>query len=54
MPRFYFDVRDDDKSIRDDEGLEYVDIQGARDAAARALADVAKDVLPGRSCGKWP
>jgi hypothetical protein len=47
MPLFYFDVRDGDKFIRDEEGLEYPDLQGARDAAARALADMAKDVLPG-------
>jgi hypothetical protein len=47
VPLFYFDVRDGDEFIRDDEGLEYPDIEIARDEAARALADMAKDALPG-------
>jgi hypothetical protein len=47
MPRFYFDVRDGDKFIRDDDGLEYPDTETARDEAALALAEMAKDVLPG-------
>jgi hypothetical protein len=44
---FYFDVRDGDSIIRDDIGLEYPDIEAARDAAAVTLAEMAKDVLPG-------
>jgi hypothetical protein len=47
MPRFYFDVRDGDKFIGDDEGIECRDIDVAGDTAAAALGDMAKDVLPG-------
>ena len=47
MPRYYFDSRDGESFIEDDEGLEYPDIELARDAATAALADMAKDVLPG-------
>ena len=46
MPLFYFDVRDGQKFISDEEGLELPDIDGAREEAARALADMARDVLP--------
>lgn len=47
MHRYYFDSRDGDSFIEDDEGLEYPNIELARDAATAALADMAKDVLPG-------
>lgn len=33
--------------IRDDEGLEFANAQAARDEASRAMADLAKDYLPG-------
>ena len=49
MPRYYFDTRDDDRFIHDDEGLELLGDDAARDEAARGLADLAKDVLPGAS-----
>jgi hypothetical protein len=47
MPLFYFDIRDGEDFIPDDVGLNYPDVESARDAAAVALADMAKDVLPG-------
>jgi hypothetical protein len=47
MPRFFFDVRDSDQFTRDDDGLEFPSIEKARDEAARALAEMAKFVLPG-------
>jgi hypothetical protein len=47
MPRFYFDVRDNEDFTRDDEGLEFPTIEKARDEAARVLAEMAKFVLPG-------
>lgn len=46
MPRYYFDTRDDDKFICDNEGLELPDVQAATKAAARSLAEFALDVLP--------
>jgi hypothetical protein len=47
MPLFFFDVRDDAGFTQDDEGLEFSSIEKARDEAARALAEMAKFVLPG-------
>lgn len=47
MPRYYFDSRDGDSFIEDEEGLEFPDIETARDQATAALADLARDVLPG-------
>lgn len=47
MPRFYFDVRDGDAFIQDGEGLEFADIEAARQSAATALAEMAKDAIPG-------
>lgn len=47
MPLFYFDIRDGDKFIRDEEGIEMPGLEAARDSAARTLADMARDVLPG-------
>lgn len=47
MPRYYFDQRDGDTLISDDEGLEFDGIKAVRDEATRALAGIAKDELPG-------
>lgn len=47
MPRFYFDVRDGDRFFRDDEGLELSTFERARAEATRALAEIAKEALPG-------
>ena len=47
MPRYYFDHRDGDHFLPDDEGLEFDGIETARDEAARSLAERARDVLPG-------
>ncbi len=47
MPRYYFDHRDGDHFVRDDEGLEFDGIEAARDEAARSLGEHARDVLPG-------
>lgn len=46
MPRYFFDSRDDDAFISDDIGGEYPDFEAAKAEAARALADLAKEVLP--------
>jgi hypothetical protein len=47
MARYYFDTRDNERFISDDYGLELSGDDAARDEAARGLADLAKDVLPG-------
>jgi hypothetical protein len=46
MPRFFFDSRDGDELILDDEGLELAGIEAARDEATAALRDIAKDAIP--------
>jgi hypothetical protein len=46
MPHYYFDTRDDDKFMRDDEGLELPDVRAAAKEAARSLAELALEVLP--------
>ena len=46
MPRFFFDTRDGDRFIRDDEGIELDGIEAARDQATRGLRDLAKDAIP--------
>jgi hypothetical protein len=46
MPRYFFDIRDGELFIQDDEGLELPGLEQAREHAAVALADMAKDVLP--------
>ena len=46
MPRFYFDVRDGLRFTPDNVGLMFSDIEAAKVEATRALAEIAKDVLP--------
>ena len=46
MPRYYFDTRDGDAFILDDEGAELPDLDAAKKIAAASLAELAKDVLP--------
>jgi CBS-domain-containing membrane protein len=46
VQRFYFDIRDGEQFIRDDEGLDCPDIKAARDLATVALAEMAKEALP--------
>jgi hypothetical protein len=47
MPRFYFDVRDGETFTPDDLGIELPNVEAARDQAALALAEIAREVLPG-------
>lgn len=46
MPRFYFDTRDNDGFVADDSGHDLASVQIAKEEAARALVDLARDVLP--------
>ena len=47
MPHYYFDTRDNDDFICDDEGVELPDVNAAAQVAARSLAELALEVLPG-------
>jgi hypothetical protein len=47
VPLYYFDSRDGESFIEDEDGLQFPDLETARDQATAALADLAKDVLPG-------
>ena len=46
MPRFYFDVREGARFVPDDEGLEFEDLDVAEREAAKAAADIGRDLLP--------
>ena len=47
MALYYFDTRDDDEVITDDVGVEVADLETVKVIAAKALAELAVDVLPG-------
>lgn len=47
MPRYFFDSRDNDGFILDDAGLEFPDIEAVKVQAAKALAELARDVIAG-------
>jgi hypothetical protein len=45
MPRYYFDLRDEDGIAVDEEGLELPNLQTVQAEAAKALADMARDAV---------
>ena len=45
MRRYYFDIWSGDRVTRDDEGVECANEQAACRAAAKALLDLAKDIV---------
>jgi hypothetical protein len=47
MARFYFDSRDGDDLSVDDEGIEFSSFEAVKREAAKSLALIAIDVLPG-------
>jgi hypothetical protein len=47
MPRYYFDTRDNEKFVPDELGLEITSFEKVRAVASVAMADLARDVLPG-------
>jgi uncharacterized protein DUF6894 len=49
MPRYYFDVRDNGSFNIDEIGHEFTSVNDARLEAARALGEIARDILPGLS-----
>lgn len=47
MPLYFFDTRDNDDFIEDDLGIDFPDLETVKREAARALAELARDVIPG-------
>ena len=47
MTRYFFDTRDNERFLRDDVGVELPNLEAVKDQAARSLAELAMDVLPG-------
>ncbi|WGD52398.1 hypothetical protein QA641_00110 [Bradyrhizobium sp. CB1650] len=47
MPRYYFDTSANEKFVSDDVGVEIASFEDVKREASRAIADLAKDVLPG-------
>jgi hypothetical protein len=47
MPRYFFDTDDSQTPIHDEEGLDLDGLEAARVQAQGALADMARDVVPG-------
>ena len=45
MSRYYFDMRDEDEIVSDEEGLELPTIVCVQEEAARSLADMARDAV---------
>lgn len=46
MPLFYFDVRDGQRFIPDEEGTDLSDLDAAERDAAEAAAEIGRDLLP--------
>ena len=54
VPRYYFDCRENEQSVCDDDGIELANLDAAKEVAARALTEIARDILvdgSGRSLG---
>jgi hypothetical protein len=47
MALYFFDSRDNEDFVVDDEGLEYPSLAAVKAHAAKALAELAQDVIPG-------
>ena len=48
MPLYFFDTRDEDAFVEDDVGLELPNLESAKIQASVSLAELARDVLPGK------
>ena len=48
MPRYYFDMNDGDQQTIDDIGLDFPDIEAARQEASRALAEITRMHVPAK------
>ncbi len=47
VPRFFIDTSDQERFVRDEDGLEFEDVEAAMNAAADCLSYMARDALPG-------
>ncbi|MCK1480493.1 hypothetical protein IVB27_38615 [Bradyrhizobium sp. 197] len=47
MPLYYFDTRDNETFVPDEVGVDFASFERVKLAASEAMADFAKDVLPG-------
>jgi homoserine acetyltransferase len=47
VPLYFFHTIDNDTYIEDDQGVELFDLEAVKVQAARSLAELARDVLPG-------
>ena len=47
MAHYFFDSRDNDDFVDDDVGGDYPDLEAVKVEAARALTELARDVIPG-------
>ena len=45
MPRYHFDIREDGRSTRDDEGQVFANASAARHEAVEAGAEIARDAF---------
>jgi hypothetical protein len=52
MARYFFDMRDGDELIADEEGVEFLTIDAVQHEAAHALSDMARDEV--RLTGNGP
>jgi hypothetical protein len=43
MMRYFFDIREGDKFVPDDEGMEFPHVEAAQMEAARSLANLVRD-----------
>ena len=50
MPLYYFDIKDGPDGGRDEDGMEFPDLETARATALRTLGEIAKDELPDGDC----
>ena len=46
MPRYYFDIEDNDENLRDDLGIDLPGLGEVRDEAIAVLPEIARDRLP--------
>ena len=46
MPRFYFDIREGESLVPDEDGLEFPTIMAARDDVSRTLGQMMKEAMP--------
>ena len=52
MPHYYFDVWEQGKVARDDDGLELESLEAAEQEARRGAADMGRDSLPMGRCSE--